>query len=539
MKYDFLKNFARRIQNIAKYALLLSNSGQKNIWKTYGFNEEYQQLTVLLSTMLFVMEKSSRREFCIMDDVASFIDSINTQYIHHPMSYDDCWLLGDFIINTVLSNDGVPMSYQAFDYDSMEYKKVNISYVSNKIVYLENDVRRTSYELTDAGYDFLLGTLEVEDNMKLTLQEMIFRLHMEKQSYDKALDDIRQMFARMRGQVQRIQDAMHKIRRNALTYNIEDYDSIQQGTLDTINEIMKKLRGYRDSVKVRIQEILKFREDEVKIEEGNTLNDLKEIDKYLSMALDEYQLIMKNHYDLKFLYEEELQNISAMTMVQRYSLRTEIFDKVMQDVRVLDNIDYLLRPLFNKPMEKSLMLETVFQPQRRRATIEEGESVESIDFDEEAWEREQEARRRAKNKRYEDSLACILEMAVLKGRTSLSEICSLVQKGTVDKNVLIPSISVFKELIVELIRHGAIDISSLRQERAEFLLDESDTFSLTNTLLKVLDTNPSWQHITNLIVARLPGAEPVVFDDVSEDDGIAKRILCSDVAIKVVFGEKQ
>lgn len=42
MQYDFLAQFARRIKNIAKYAVLLKNSGQKAIWKNYGFVYESQ-----------------------------------------------------------------------------------------------------------------------------------------------------------------------------------------------------------------------------------------------------------------------------------------------------------------------------------------------------------------------------------------------------------------------------------------------------------------------------------------------------------------
>lgn len=38
---------------------------------------------------------------------------------------------------------------------------------------------------------FFLSTLEIEDNMKFNIHEIIFRLHLEKQSYDKAVNDIK------------------------------------------------------------------------------------------------------------------------------------------------------------------------------------------------------------------------------------------------------------------------------------------------------------------------------------------------------------
>ena len=67
---------------------------------------------------------------------------------------------------------------------------MHISYVANRIVYLDQEVRRTSYYLSDDGYNLILSTLEIENNMKFTIHEMIFRMHLEKQSYDKAVDEI-------------------------------------------------------------------------------------------------------------------------------------------------------------------------------------------------------------------------------------------------------------------------------------------------------------------------------------------------------------
>ena len=318
MQYDFLAQFARRIKNIAKYAVLLKNSGQKAIWKNYGFVDESQQITVLLAVMLFIMEKSLRYENCTIDDIGSFLDDLNNQYFQQDMSLEDCQILGDFVINTVLSNDGIPMYYQSYDFVTRASEKFNVNYVSNKIIYDEHEMRRTSYELTDMGYDFILGTLEIEENMKFTVQDMLYRMHMEKQSYDKALDDIRQMFARIRGQVQRVQDAMQRIRRNPHNYNIEDYGTIQQVDLETIGEIRKKLQLYSGKIKVDIVGIENSDSND-KVVNKHTLETLQKIDSYLNLALDEYQKLTNSHYDLNFLYAEALENMASLDTVQRFS----------------------------------------------------------------------------------------------------------------------------------------------------------------------------------------------------------------------------
>ena len=67
------------------------------------------------------------------------------------------------------------MYFDGYDFEENDYHVMHISYVANRIVYLDQEVRRTSYYLTDDGYNLILSTLEIENNMKLTIHEMIFR----------------------------------------------------------------------------------------------------------------------------------------------------------------------------------------------------------------------------------------------------------------------------------------------------------------------------------------------------------------------------
>ena len=79
------------------------------------------------------------------------------------------------------------MYFDGYDFEQRAYKIMNISYVSNEIVYLDLDVEKDIPPvLTEDGYNLrCFPTLEIENNMKLTIHEMIFKMHLEKQSYDK------------------------------------------------------------------------------------------------------------------------------------------------------------------------------------------------------------------------------------------------------------------------------------------------------------------------------------------------------------------
>lgn len=65
--------------------------------------------------------------------------------------------LARFIVEDVLGNTGVSMYFKAYDYDNRKYKDINIRYIDNKVVYQDGGVKRTSYYLTDEGYNMILS----------------------------------------------------------------------------------------------------------------------------------------------------------------------------------------------------------------------------------------------------------------------------------------------------------------------------------------------------------------------------------------------
>ena len=189
---DFLKGFRKRMQFVARYAMLCGNSIDRVVkWRSFGINTRDEQMNMIFSILLYVMEYSLREEDCTMDDIASFVDDINYEYYERPAGYEESKNLARFVIEEILGNSGVSMYFKAYDYEDKEYKNINIRYIDNKVVYQDGGVKRTSYYLTDEGYNMVLSTMEVENNLKLTINEMLFKLHLEKADYNKAVDDIK------------------------------------------------------------------------------------------------------------------------------------------------------------------------------------------------------------------------------------------------------------------------------------------------------------------------------------------------------------
>ena len=539
MQYEFLKQFPKRMKNVGLYTLLFGNSSQKTTWRQYGFDSMDEQFNMIFAVMLYLMEQSLKEENCVMDDIGAYIDTLNTTAFGKPLSYEDCRKLGDFIVNVILSNDGRPMYFQGYDFEKLEYQRINISYVANRIVYLDTEVKRTSYYLTNDGYNLLLGTLEIESNMKLTIHEMIFKMHLEKQSYDKAVDEVKNVFNLMRIQLQKIQEAMGRIRRNALNYSVMDYQQILEENMDTIRDTRKQFVEYRDMVTARVSDL---EEEHINVQKLNekeeeNLGNLRVIESYLNRVIDEHQKILNNHLDLKAFYTKELEELSQMSLIRRFSLRSELFDRILEHPRGLSRMDIFFRPMFLQGPDKIYHLNKALEPQQAVRKKVEEDSGEQIDFDEEQWQKEQEQMRAKKLEKYKSCLGYLLGRLFAADQFTLSECAEELLHEDENRRRLIPNVEIFKEVMVELIKSREIDIPALKKERSEFIQEVSGGFQLNEMLLNLLEERETAREtgIRKIYVCRIEGAEAVVFKNVGDEQGNQKTIRCSDLIFRAEY----
>ena len=541
MQYEFLKQFPKRMKHVGAYMILFANSSQKTIWKQYGFQKQDEQVNMIFAVMLYIMEQSLKEENCTIDDIGAYMDSLNMRYFGKNMGYEDSKSLGDFIVNVVLSNEGRPMYFDGYDFEERAYRTMNVSYVANRIIYVDSEVRRTSYYLTEDGYNLLLSTLEIESNMKLTIHEMIFKLHLEKQSYDRAVDDIKNVFNLLRVQLQKIEEAMSRIRRNALSYSVADYESVLEANLDTISDTKQKFQSYRELVKSRARELeemnLNVRRLDEKEEEK--LNNLGIIEGYLNRAIDEHQKILSSHFDLKSLYTRELEQLSQMSFIRRFSLRNELYEKLLTRPEGLGRMELFLRPLFGNEPDKIYNLKKSTELQRpiRKKEAEDGEAV--MEFGDDRWMEEEERRRQEKTAKYEGSLKLLLQAALGSdnGEISLETLREqiLAQEPGQDAEMLIhtllPNVQIFKEIMVELLKGREIHMEVLREERRNYISEASGGFQLNEMLLNLADTYGL--RMRKVEAYRIEDGKVVTFEHVPDETGRQKTICCSNVLIRV------
>ena len=535
MKLDFLNQHHIRMKKIGAYSLLFRNSISKRVWDKYGFSEGYEQDNITFSVLVFIMEQSLKEEICTIDDIASFIDEINFIYYKKSITYEDCKDLSEFIVNIILCDEGKAMYFKAMDYRSAEYVDINISFVKNRMEYIEG-VRRVSYSLTDDGYELLLSTLEVEESLKLTIQEIVFKLHLAKASYNKALDDIKSIFNTMRRRVQKMEEDVRRIKEAPLSYSIEEYKNMMEGNIEILNESRKKFIAHKVSIE---EKIIEFKEKDIHIrdldeEEKENLSNLRSINKYLSRTIDEEQRIMKSHFDLKRIYGEELENISKMSLIERFDFKKDVYNKLLDNSGLLENIHLLLKPVLQKDLDKIYNVNKAFQFQKPVRLRDNEEDEEIISFNESDLIEEENKKKLIRIEKCNKIIKLILELALERGEILLSEINSMIKDSETLMEVLIPSVDIFREVIIEMLKVRIIDIDELKEERKESIDNGEIEFQLNKSVLDIVESNKVLSKIREIRIYKVEGTEEVKLEKVRDIQGNIKNFICSNVIFEVL-----
>ena len=534
MDLSFLDVQHIRMKKIGAYALLFRNSIAKGTWKKYGFEEGYEQDNLIFSLLLYIMEQSLKEELCTLDHIAAFIDEVNNLHFKKGITYEECKVLGEFIVNTILCDEGNAMYFKSYNFKEGQYMDINISFIKNKMEYVDG-VRRVSYSLSDDGYMLLLSTLEIEENLKITIHEIVFKMHLEKASYDKAVDDIKNIFNILRIRVQGMEDAIRKIRENPLAYTTEDYRSIMEGNIDILNSTKKQFILHRKMVNEKINEFIQhdIHIRELNKEEEENLNNLRIIEKYLNRTIDEDQKVLKKHFDLKEVYGRELENISKMSLIERFNFRTEVYDKILDNPNKLEDIHIFLRPLFKMQNRKYYNINKSLEYQKniRRNSLEEDEEI--INFDEREFIEAQNRIKLEKMEKYKGVIEMLLEMALERKNISLGEINHFIEQSEILKKALVPNVEIFREVIIELLKNRTIDINEIREERKNSVETQEIEFQLNKSILEIIDNNTSLKGISKIKVEKLLGNEEVKLLNLYSENGDIKNFLCSDILIEI------
>ena len=132
---------------------------------------------------------------------------------------------------------------------------------------------------------------------------------------------------------------------------------------------------------------------------------------------------------------------------------------------------------------------------------------------------------------YEASLKVLLGFLKREGEISLKAIRETLGDQLKE---LVPDTDIFKEIMVELLKSGRLDVQMLKKERSESLGDKSAEFRLSEMFLDLLEQDDSLADVTALEAYRIEDGETIVFEGVKNAEGRLCNIRCSNVLLRLL-----
>ena len=486
--YDFLNNFKQRMKNVSSSALLHRSIVYKDtLSSTFGFTEYDEQVNLVYLLLRYIMDRSLKEEYCTLDDMAVFLEEINLEYFKKDINRDSYVSLANFIVNEIVLNDGNMTFFNCLNPDKKEFNKVYVQLIGHKRTRESN---MATYYLTDEGYNLLLSTFEFEDNMNLTVQELIFKTSLENKDYDKALNDVKNIFALSKKQVQLLLDNIVRIKENIMTFTAEDYEKSIQDSIKVIKEQDDKFKAHKEEIEKRERDLRVLHlekedslDNEEKAEIFNKLEKLGEIKKELSKITFEHSKIINVHFEFKDVYTKALLSSIEYSKKEMINIKEDVEDLIIKDLSNLDLIPMLMSPLYIKSINKEYNLMASLIPQKEKQSVVESSTEVSLCMDETEYLKEKEEKERKnkeKNDRYKNVIRVLFNHGVNnKLQFKLSDILDYLnnEENKDNYNLLIPDIYILREVLIELLFMKEFTIEQLKKDIKKITKDSNSEFS--------------------------------------------------------------
>ena len=486
--YDFLNNFKQRMKNVSSSALLHRSIVYKDtLSSTFGFTEYDEQVNLVYLLLRYIMDRSLKEEYCTLDDMAVFLEEINLEYFKKDINRDSYVSLANFIVNEIVLNDGNMTFFNCLNPDKKEFNKVYVQLIGHKRTRESN---MATYYLTDEGYNLLLSTFEFEDNMNLTVQELIFKTSLENKDYDKALNDVKNIFALSKKQVQLLLDNIVRIKENIMTFTAEDYEKSIQDSIKVIKEQDDKFKAHKEEIEKRERDLRVLHlekedslDNEEKAEIFNKLEKLGEIKKELSKITFEHSKIINVHFEFKDVYTKALLSSIEYSKKEMINIKEDVEDLIIKDLSNLDLIPMLMSPLYIKSINKEYNLMASLIPQKEKQSVVESSTEVSLCMDETEYLKEKEEKERKnkeKNDRYKNVIRVLFNHGVNnKLQFKLSDILDYLnnEENKDNYNLLIPDIYILREVLIELLFMKEFTIEQLKKDIKKITKDSNGEFS--------------------------------------------------------------
>lgn len=528
--FDFLNKFEKRMEWIGVANSIINRKGKNS--ELEGIFNENDMTNIIISTLLFIMEKSlEENNECDMYQIEGFLEELIVGYYDLNLNKELIKNLANYIIKDILQNNGIKQSYNTKNYDKNTVEEIKIRLIADKIVD-EDKTRKIIYMLTNQGYDFLFRTREVDEEIKLTIEQLKLKEYVKRKKFNSAVRQSIELINLVKQKKKEIENFIFSIRQNIHNVEVEKYEelinstySMLTGEYEIMNEINNLVTQAEDKIKEEFAEHMNIDE---KIIQAKI--DLYDIHHNIGVIITEQRDLITNRYNLTELFMETIEKSFEYSFEKRYDIE-EVILKVLEEYSFeLDKLYNIIRPLFLPKKSKHLSLLNIYEPQM---ILKETENTSSLFVDINEYDDALEKFRIEEiNNGYVEVISTIIKEAHINNEIKLSDILKKL-KLNYDYNEVIRDRSIFK-IALRLYDLGSIRIKDFYNSQDRVIMTSTEEFNLEYCLIKLEDM-PKIKDIIELKIEKLTSEieETITY----EENGLSVKevVRMSDILFKVVI----
>jgi hypothetical protein len=506
-----------------------------------GRNTEIEQLfaphiltNLVFSVLLFIMEKTLTEDAeCDKKLIQQFLDRLLLDSYKRDLGEEQLEKATEYIIKTILQNDGEAYFFTTMDYEKKQRVKLSIRLIDDHLQKTSSGYK-LSYSLSDQGYDFLFRTKEVDEAMKFPMAELKLRELIKRKNFGQASKQSDELIQMVRQKKQEVQALLLRIKEDIDTIDVAEQERLVRSTYELLSDeydIMNELSAQVNRAERQIRNDFKARKqlDEELKKAQSSLYHIKE---NLRIIISEQRKLLVNQSSLTELYVQTLEESFAYQSEKRFDFEEVILRGMESHPEAVGEFWRLLNPLFLPNTNRHLNIQRLFAQQGMMKLAEENRK-ESL-MPEGMAEDLERKRVEGFQTRYREIVGGLTAFARKSaGRIRLSEWINDLRKeaevfgGYMEERLLFTT-------VLRLYDLGEIDLLALWQEEDRLLSSMTDEFDPELCFLWLRDADADWSHMRKLQVEKID--DKVVEVEWTLDRGELKtleRVTMTDFQIRV------
>ena len=498
MTYDFLKDFHRRAEIVAIVDFITTRVSRKTKFREYELDAA-EAINLVMLVLCFIMEKSLVEESCTKNDVAGFIRRLDVDYFRKSIPDEEYLNISDYLIKDCLQNSGIPHYFSTYNFETNKEEKINVKLIDDRRVSI-GDESAYSYYMTPQGYKFMFNTLEIEDAMKVSIEQFKLSLSIKKRNFNAARNNVDSLFNISKTHIQRINYFIKRVKEDIGSAGIEEYEKIYNSTFLSINEQKEGYNNLYELIGKAENSILESNKAGIDKEDLNKeIENITYIKNRLKFLINEQSNLLLKQQELQKIYNEAVDNILYIGFENRMNFEEAVTKKMEENPALAYPLIKVLRPLFKPELDKLFNIKKALKEQRIAAAETSSENsgilMSSRYFS--RFESENDIKIRNINERYTDifEIICKIAAASPDREILLSELISILKS---DYFKLVPDLKILTNVLLQLSSIKEVDFTTIKNQKAKTVFNPSEAFDIKYCVLELLNRDKSYNSISSL-----------------------------------------